>query len=235
MKQLDLRLCVLTESVPSLGRTHADIVTAALQGGATMIQFRDKEIDDETFAAVAKQLLSLTRSAGIPFIVNDRVQIAIGIGADGIHIGQEDGDPEEVRKQLPKNMIFGVSARNYSEVISMDALDGDYLGVGPIFPTKSKGDAAPAMGEVELCRSIFDAKTPIMCIGGINAATLPLCIAAGAHGSAVISAVTRAADMVKATKELIGCWNDRQLLPVNQSDSRSKDSTFETTKRSKGR
>jgi thiamine-phosphate pyrophosphorylase len=202
MKDLDLRICVLTANVSALHRTHEQVAAAAIQGGASMIQFRDKTMADEAFAETASRILRMSRSAGVPLIVNDRVSIAIAIGADGVHVGSKDGDAEVIRKTLPPGMIFGVSARNHAEAMRMDRLEADYLGVGPIFPTDSKGDASPPIGVVELgliCRNV---RTPVVAIGGVNAQTLRSVICAGVAGVAVISAVSHAPDMANSVQAL---------------------------------
>lgn len=206
MRRLDLRLCVLTEAVRARGRAHEDVAAAALRGGATMIQFRDKSMDDATFRTTAERLLRLTRAAEVPLIVNDRAEIAVAIGADGVHIGRNDGDARRIRAWLPHGTILGVSATCYDEAVAMDGVGADYLGVGPIFPTGSKADAAPPMGLAELQRAIRSVRTPVMAIGGVCAATLPACIAAGVRGAAVISAVTRAEEMSEASEELMRLW-----------------------------
>jgi thiamine-phosphate pyrophosphorylase len=203
---LDLRVYVITACVPELGRTHEQVAAAAIRGGATAIQFRDKTMSDKQFAETATRVAVLTRAAGVPLIINDRVAIAVAIGADGIHIGRSDGDVREIRKALPAGMILGVSVTNYLEALEMDATDADYLGVGPIFPTGSKDDAAPAIGLEELARIHRDVNKPLIAIGGINQGNLRRVIEAGAAGAAVISAVTHAPGMVAAVAELRDVW-----------------------------
>jgi thiamine-phosphate pyrophosphorylase len=207
VKRPDLRVYVITAAVPELGRTHEDVAAAAIRGGATAIQFRDKTLSDEQFAKMARKIAVLTRAAGVPLIINDRVAIGIAIGADGVHIGQSDGDIREVRKSLPEKMILGVSATNYLEALEMDATDADYLGVGPIFPTGSKDDASPPIGVEELARICRDVHKPVVAIGGINQENLRCIIDSGAAGAAVISAVTQAPDMAAAVAQLRDSWH----------------------------
>ena len=202
MKNLDLRLYVITACVPELGRTHEQVAAAAIRGGATAIQFRDKTMSEKQFTETAARIAALTRAAGVPLIVNDRVAIAVAIGADGVHIGQSDGNVCDIRKALPAGMILGVSVTNYLEALAMNATDADYLGVGPIFPTGSKDDAAPAIGIEGLARIRREVNKPLVAIGGINRQNLRRVIEAGAAGAAVISAVTHAPDMVAAVAEL---------------------------------
>ncbi len=214
MKNLDLRVYVITAWVPELGRTHEQVAAAAIRGGATTIQFRDKTMSEKQFTETATRVTALTRAAGVPLIVNDRVAIAVVIGADGVHIGRSDGNVREIRKTLPAGMVLGVSVTNYLEALEMNATDADYLGVGPIFPTGSKDDSAPAIGIEELARKRRDVNKPLVAIGGINRNNLRHVIESGAAGAAVISAVTRAPDMVAAVAELRGVWQ-RAKVPLS--------------------
>jgi len=211
VKHLDLRVYVVTAAVPALGRTHVEVAAAALRGGATAIQFRDKLMNDAEFADVAGNIAVLTRAAGVPLIINDRVEIAIAVGADGVHIGQSDGDVGKVSGLLPPGMILGVSATDYQQALAMDATEADYLGVGPIFPTGSKDDAAPAIGVEELRRICRNLNHPVVAIGGLNLDNLRSVIESGAHGAAVISAVAHAPDMVVAAAEIRDLWNRASL------------------------
>jgi thiamine-phosphate pyrophosphorylase len=210
MRKRDLRIYVLTDAVPELLRTHEQVAAEAIAGGATMIQFRDKRMNDQLFAETAARLLGLTRAAGVPLIVNDRVAIAIAIGADGVHVGRHDGDALEIIRTRPKGMVVGVSATSYREAIAMDVCGAHYLGVGPVFPTSTKEDATPPIGVDELGRICRAVRTPVVAIGGIDRETLPRVIQAGAAGAAVISAVSHAADMTEATRELAQLW----ILPT---------------------
>lgn len=206
MKYLDLRVYVITSEVPELGRSHGDVAKAAIEGGATVIQFRDKTMDDSEFIDTAKNLVALSHASGVPLIINDRVEIAVAVGADGVHIGRGDGEVCSVRKSLPSDMLLGVSATDYRECMTLSATGADYLGVGPIFPTISKDDATPAIGPEELARICHDISKPVVAIGGINEGNLKGIIAAGAAGAAVISAVTHSADMPAAVGRLKDIW-----------------------------
>jgi thiamine-phosphate pyrophosphorylase len=206
MKRFDLRVYVITACVPELGRTHEEVAATAIRGGATAIQFRDKRMSDEQFTETALRLVAITRAADVPLIVNDRVAIAMAVGADGVHIGLNDGNVHEVRKLIPADMVLGVSATNYIEALEMNATSADYLGVGPIFATVSKEDAAPALGIDELAKICSDVNKPSIAIGGINRYNLRRVIEAGAAGAAVISAVTHAPEMLAAVAELRRLW-----------------------------
>ncbi len=206
MSTFDPRVYVITAAVPEMRRSHEQVVAEALRGGATAIQFRDKTMSDAEFTATARRILALTRAAGVPLIVNDRVAVAIAIGADGLHIGQSDGNVQEVRKMIPEGMLFGVSATTYEEAVAMDATGADHLGVGPVFATGSKGDASLPIGLAELARICRAVRKPVVAIGGIHHGNLAGVIAAGAKGAAVISVVTLAHDMSASTAELRRAW-----------------------------
>lgn len=206
MSEIGFCFCVITESVPALHRTHEDVAAAAIRGGATMIQFRDKTASNEQFTAMASKLLRMTRAAGIPLIVNDRVSIAVALRADGVHIGRDDGDPLEVRRALPAGMCLGISASNYDDALAMSRAGADYLGVGPVFPTVSKADAAPSIGTAELATICRAVGVPVVAIGGIDQSNLQAIRDAGASGIAMISAVTRAKNMETAAQELRSEW-----------------------------
>jgi thiamine-phosphate pyrophosphorylase len=206
MRVCDLRLYVVTEAVPGLSRTHEQVAAGAIAGGATMIQFRDKGLDDGLFARTAARLRDLTREAGVRLIVNDRVAIAVAVGADGVHVGRRDGDPRAIRRALPEGMILGVSATDYRDALDADGCGAQYLGVGPVFPTSTKEDATAPIGTEELARICREVRTPVVAIGGITCQTLPRVIEAGAAGAAVVSAVTRALDMARATRDLGELW-----------------------------
>jgi thiamine-phosphate pyrophosphorylase len=206
VKNLALHVYVITENVPSLHRTHLDVAAAALAGGADIIQFRDKTMRDEEFRSTAQKLLRLCRVQRVPLILNDRVQIAIEIGADGIHVGHKDMSITDLRHRVPPGMIVGVSARNFDEALALANCDVDYLGVGPIFSTPSKSDASEPIGLDELRRICTTVKLPVVAIGGITASNLPGIIDSGASGAAVISAVSHQPDMTVATSQLRASW-----------------------------
>lgn len=219
MKPRSYHVYVITEQVPKFERTHEDVVRAALAGGADVIQFRDKTMQDGDFRSLANKLLRLCRAEEVSFIVNDRVEIAIEIGADGVHVGHEDMSVAELRCTraslarpakggwaYTSEMIVGVSARNFEEAVAQEDCGADYLGVGPIFATGSKADASEPIGVSELKRICEAVKVPVVAIGGITSVNLPRIIESGAAGAAVISAVTHAIDMTQATQALQRWW-----------------------------
>jgi thiamine-phosphate pyrophosphorylase len=206
MKKMDFSVYVITASVPHLGRKPEDVAGAVARGGATVIQFRDKTMNDAEFADSAVRIITIARAAGVPCIVNDRVEIALEVGADGVHVGHDDADVRNLRKRISTGMIVGASATSYDEALEMYQAGADYLGVGPIFPTSSKGDATRPIGLSELARICRDVSLPVVAIGGISRENICQIADAGASGAAVIAAVAQAKDMTAATAELKFIW-----------------------------
>ena len=204
---VDLRVYVITTALPRLGRDHLAIAEEAVRGGASVLQFRDKTMNDAEFTAAATSVLHIARQGGVPLIVNDRVEIAVAIGAAGVHVGRGDASALDIRRYLPAGMMIGASATSYDEAMATVNDGADYLGVGPIFPTGSKTDATPPIGLDELARICRAVKLPVVAIGGIHQKNLRQVIEAGAQGAAVIAAVAEAPDMIAATAELRGIWD----------------------------
>ena len=195
-------LCVITDATLSRGRSHLEVVCAAIRGGATMIQLREKEADRTTLVQIGQELRAVTRETGVLLIVNDRIDVALAVDADGVHVGQDDMPAACARRLIGPDRILGVSTRSLEEAIR-GARDGaDYLGVGPIFPTGSKPDAAPPMGTAGLSDIAARVRIPIIAIGGVRSENVESIVEAGADGVAVISAAVSAPDVEQATRRL---------------------------------
>ncbi len=178
------------------------VASEALDGGATVIQLRDKAASTRVLVEEGLALRELTRQRGALLIVNDRLDVALAVEADGAHVGQDDMPVELARRLLGPGRILGVSASSRVEAERAIAAGADYLGVGPIYPTRGKADAGPATG-VELLREIAAfADLPLVAIGGITAANAADVIQAGACGVAVITAVVNAEHIATAAHEL---------------------------------
>ena len=176
-------------------------VEAALKGGVTCVQLREKELDETAFLQEAKALCALCRRYGVPFIVNDNVEIAIACGADGIHVGQEDLAAGEVRRRVGENMILGVSVHTVEEACQAVRDGADYLGLGAVFPTSTKTDVEQMPNET--LRAICDAvDVPIVAIGGINRGNILKLAGNGVDGVALVSAIFSAEDIEGACREL---------------------------------
>ncbi len=180
------------------------VVKEALSGGVDLVQLRDKEAPDSDFAELARRLVLICRESGVPLILNDRAALVAETGADGVHLGEDDMTPEEVRERFGEKVLLGVSTHDRAEVAAAAARGADYLGLGPMFPTRTKSLSRAPRG-AELIRETAGATDlPVFPIGGITAATLPHLVAAGATRAAVSSAICASPDPHRAARELLG-------------------------------
>jgi thiamine-phosphate pyrophosphorylase len=201
-------LCVITRNVAQLGRTHLDVARAALEGGATIIQFRDKTLPSDALVETAQRIRDLTRAYGAALIINDRVDIALASGADGVHLGRDDLPIPVARRLLGPDAVIGASAGSARDALACRQAGASYLGVGPIFPTLSKPDAGDAIGLAPLAEIGQAVAIPVLAIGGITCDNMASVIRAGANGIAVIAAVAEAPDMIAATAALRRCLQE---------------------------
>ncbi len=176
-------------------------VEEALKGGATFIQLREKKMDEGSFLEEAKEIQKLCRQYQVPFVINDNVDIAARIDADGVHVGQSDMEAGDVRKKLGPDKIIGVSAQTVEQALRAQEHGADYLGVGAVFPTGSKEDATEVSHET--LKAICDAvDIPVIAIGGINSGNVSELRGTGICGVAVISAIFAKKDICAAADEL---------------------------------
>ncbi len=176
-------------------------VEKALKGGATFIQLREKKLDQESFLNEAKELKELCRAYKVPFVINDNVEIALAIDADGVHVGQSDMEALDVRKRLGEDKIIGVSAQTVEQALLAEEHGADYLGVGAVFPTGSKDDADDVSRDT--LKAICDAVSiPVIAIGGISEENVAELSGSGICGIAVISAIFARPDIESAAREL---------------------------------
>lgn len=193
-------LYVVTDESLSHGRTHAEIAQAAVRGGARVIQLRDKEMSSRKLYETACEMQRICTD--VLFIVNDRLDIALAAGADGVHLGQDDLPVAAARSMVPDNFLIGVSVGSVAEAKEAAGGGADYVAVSPVFSTNSKSDAGAGHG-IAVVREICAAVTcPVLGIGGITAERIPALIAAGLDGVAVISAVVSAPDISAAARSL---------------------------------
>ncbi|WP_163114688.1 thiamine phosphate synthase [Bacillus safensis] len=186
-------------------RQPLDVVKEAIQGGITMFQFREKgekALQGDEKKQLARQIQALCQEANVPFIVNDDVQLAIDLDADGVHVGQEDTNAKDVRERIG-NKILGVSTHNLDEVKQAMKDGADYVGMGPVYPTETKKDTRSVQG-VSLITEVrrHSLQIPIVGIGGITYDNAAPVIQAGADGISIISAISQSADPKKAAEEL---------------------------------
>ncbi|MDB5999100.1 MAG: thiamine phosphate synthase [Rhizobacter sp.] len=197
-----LRLYLVTDSALCLGRPLADVVAAALHGGVSCVQLREKHLDTRAFIEQAMTLRALLRPLGIPLVVNDRVDVALACEADGVHLGQSDMPVHIARRLLPPHVFIGLSVETLAQVREAATLDVDYLGVSPIHATPTKLDTATPWG-LEGLRTAREATAlPLVAIGGIHPESVCDVLTAGADGIAVVSAICSAPDVLEATRRL---------------------------------
>jgi thiamine-phosphate pyrophosphorylase len=190
---------------PNCKEMPAHVLRDAIEGGITLLQFREKgtgALTGDKKVELAKELQQICQAHQIPFIVNDDIELAIALNADGVHIGQEDEHVEDVRKKIG-DKIIGVSVHSYEEAIAAAAGGADYFGIGPVFPTKTKEDAKPSNG-TKLIEELRERglSIPIVGIGGITPENAGTVIEAGADGVSVITAISYANCVTEAAKAL---------------------------------
>lgn len=161
---------------------------AAVKGGAGILQLREKDVSQEELLEAAGILLAVTRELGVPLIINDSIEAAAEAGADGVHLGQSDGSPEEARKILGSSAIIGVTARTPEQAIRAEKMGADYLGSGAVFPTSTKGNAVP-MSRQTLSEISAAVSIPVFAVGGITPANVSSLAGTGIQGAAAVSGV----------------------------------------------
>jgi thiamine-phosphate pyrophosphorylase len=196
------RLCLVTSRELAGGRPLSAVVAEAVAGGVTMVQLREKTAATRAFIDEAAALRVALRNRRVPLIINDRVDVALAIGADGIHVGQDDMPLADVRRLSGPDMLIGLSITAEADMARPDAAAADYLGVGPVFPQDTKRDAAPALGPEGLARLRRLSPQVMMAIGGIKAENAGAVMRAGADGLAVVSAIMAAVDPRQAARHL---------------------------------
>ena len=199
------RAYLVTQQSLSAGRSTEEIVEAAIEGGIDAVQLREKGTSAQHRIELGERLRELTGEAGVDLIVNDRIDIAYAIGADGVHLGQSDPSVSTAREILGPAATIGVSVSTVSEARLAAISGADYLGVGAIYGTDSKPDAETAddgLGVDQLAKIVEAVTIPVIAIGGVTAENAAEPIAAGASGVAAISAITAADDPTAATREL---------------------------------
>jgi len=197
----DLLLYAVTDRYWLNGTPLRNHVELALEGGATFIQLREKELDYEHFLQEAKELKQLCKNYKVPFVINDNVELAVEVDADGIHVGQSDMEAGDVRAKIGPDKILGVSAQTVEQAVLAEKRGADYLGVGAVFKTGSKDDADDVSHETlkAICEAV---NIPVIAIGGITSKNLTELKDSGICGIAVISAIFGQKDIKAATSEL---------------------------------
>jgi len=211
---VDLSLYLVIGPDDTRGRSMVDVALRAVEGGVTAIQLRVKHGPTRAFVEDARRLVAALRPIGIPLIVNDRVDVALAAGADGVHVGQDDLNPSDTRRLIGPALTLGVSVSTLLEAERVDPAIVDYVGVGPVFATPTKPDAADPLGlsgTEGVCAAL---SVPAVGIGGIDRSNAAAVRAAGAQGVAVVSAICWADDPAHAARELTLAMDPASLAPA---------------------
>lgn len=196
-----LRLYAVTDRAWLRGQTLEQQVEAALQGGVTCVQLREKQLGREEFIRLGRRIGAICRQYGVPLLINDDLEVALACGADGVHVGQDDLPVEEVRRRVGDKLIVGVSAHNPEEARRAYAGGADYLGAGAVFGSTTKTNVTALSHDT--LRAVCDAvPIPVVAIGGITRENLPRLAGTGVAGVAVVSAIFAADDITAASREL---------------------------------
>ncbi|NOY82238.1 MAG: thiamine phosphate synthase [Kiritimatiellaeota bacterium] len=200
-RQLDTTLYLVTDRRLAAPRPLPAVVGEAVRNGATMVQVREKDVASREFYEIAAAVHRVTRALGVPLIVNDRLDIMLALGAEGVHVGADDLPAERVRELAP-GRILGVSVGSIKQLRSAELAGADYVGVGPIFSTPTKPDAGPALGLAGLEAIVRAARVPTVAIGGIDARNAAAVGATGVSGIAVVSAIMAVPEPGTAARQL---------------------------------
>ena len=208
-KSEDLLVYAVTDRSWLNGESLYSQVEKALKAGATFIQLREKELDEEHFLKEAVEIKELCKRYQVPFVINDNVEIALKMDADGVHVGQSDMEAGSVRARLGKDKIIGVSAQTVEQALLAEEHGADYIGVGAVFPTGTKLDAVEVGYDRlrEICNAVH---IPVVAIGGITRDNIIQLKGSGVSGVAVVSAIFASKDMEAATKEL--CNKTKEMI-----------------------
>ena len=196
-----MRLYAVTDRAWLGKQSLCEQVEAALKGGVACVQLREKNLDEADFLAEAMEISALCRRYGVPFLINDNVDIALRCHADGVHVGQEDMQAAKVRQRLGPGRLIGVSAHSVEEAMAAEAAGADYLGVGAMFGTSTKKNVRPLTPEIlkAICQAV---EIPVVAIGGIHARNMAQLAGTGADGAALVSAIFGAEDIEAECRRL---------------------------------
>lgn len=208
MKKIDWRLCLVADADFARGLELLDIIVRSVEAGATVVQLRAKNLPTKDFLDMSLAASAKLGKRGIPLIINDRVDVALAGKASGVHLGQRDLPLYYARALLGHGRLIGISVSTVREARRAEQEGADYIGVGPVFPTSTKDCSSPPLGLEGLRKIRRAVSIPILAIGGISASNAGETMAAGADGLAVISAIMKAPDAVRAVKDLLNAVSD---------------------------
>lgn len=206
MKRIDWRLCLVADIGAAGKRDIVAIIHEAADAGATLIQLRGKNCETRKFLDLALQTSGILKPKGIPLIINDRADVALACGAEGLHLGQQDLPLVHARKILGEDRLIGISVNTLEQAKAAESGGADYLGVGPVYFTSSKDKLPTILGLKGLRTFREKVQIPILAIGGITAENAGDVISSGADGIAVISAIMDANNIIEATQTLLKKW-----------------------------
>ena len=201
-QNIDYSLYLVTDRGLARGRSTVEVVKAAVSGGVTCIQLREKDCSTLEFIEQARAIKNFLEEREVPLIINDRLDVALAVGADGVHLGQKDMPLEMARKIAGSSMLIGISAESVQDAVEAENGGADYLGVSPIYATPTKTDTAPPLGIQGLREIKNRVKIPLVGIGGLNNSNAAEVIRNGADGVAVVSAIVAAEDPETAAMNL---------------------------------
>ncbi len=199
---IDYSLYLVTDQKLCLGRELIEVVMEAVAGGVSIVQIREKDSDTMAFFQLARAMKKSLEKTNVPLIINDRVDVAIAVGAEGVHVGQTDLPCSVVREMLGPGKIIGVSINTFDQITEAEKFHINYLSLSPVFPTPTKPDTTPAFGIEGLKKARQKTSRPLITIGGINKNNLNEIIVAGMDGAAVVSAICSAPSPRSAAQEL---------------------------------
>ncbi len=199
---VDYRLYLVTDRALARSRSLVELVARAVAGGVTVVQLREKDASTRDFAEQAQRLQDLLLPLGVPLIINDRIDVALAVGAAGVHVGQHDMPAATARRLLGEDRLLGVSVSTVDEALAAEDDGADYLGISPIYATPTKTDTPTPVGLTGLAALRAATRLPLVAIGGLHAGNLAPVLASGADGIAVVSAIMAADDPAAAATEL---------------------------------
>jgi thiamine-phosphate pyrophosphorylase len=199
-------LYCITDQASALGRSDDDIARGLILGGADVLQYRAKKVSAREQLTTAIKLRALTQVKNVPFIVNDRIDLAVACGADGVHLGQDDLPVSAARLMVGQDLIVGISTHTLQQALRAEADGADYIGFGPIFSTQTKENNVPPVGVEALAQVMAQVRIPVVVIGGIKQDHLRSLASAGAHCIAVVTALTSAPDVAETTRTMKAHW-----------------------------
>jgi thiamine-phosphate pyrophosphorylase len=219
----DYTLYMVTDAPPAYRHGFLASVEAAVAGGATIVQYRSGITSRRELYETGAALRDLLKRLRVPLIINDHADLALALDADGVHVGQNDLPAAVVRKLIGKHKLLGLSVSNREQLLAIDAGIVDYIGIGPVFPTQTKSDAAPATGIASLSALVSLAPLPTVAIGGITPGNAASVFAAGVNGIAVVTALSRAPDIRAAAQALrAAASNANNRVILNNKDAKAR-------------